>query len=81
MVANTDKPYVRRFAVVGILGVFVIPFIGALVGTLTGWSPWITYGVPSLILFLLTLPLIRAVRHERAHMREAPDAKPGASTT
>lgn len=43
----------------------------------TGWSPWITYRIPSIVLFLSTLPLARAVYSPAARaVRREGDADP-----
>ena len=45
-------------------------FIGALLTGATGWSPWITYGIPLIALFLVTIPLVRAVRRDHAEIHK-----------
>lgn len=71
MASSAERPQARRFNIVGIIGVLVVLFIGVLVRLTTGWSPWITYGVPFIILFLVTLPLALAAGRERAQIRKA----------
>lgn len=68
---STERPQARRFNIVGIIGVLVVTLIGVLLREATGWSPWITYGVPLIILFLGTLSLARAARREGAQIRNA----------
>lgn len=72
MVSASEGPLLRRFKIIGIAGIFAIPFVGALVTGATGWSPWVTYGVPLLILILATLPLLSAARRQQAEIRNAP---------
>lgn len=62
--AKTEGPQLRRFKIVGIVGVFLLPFVGVLLTLTTGWTPWITYGVPLIILILITLPLLLSARRE-----------------
>lgn len=71
LMSSRERPQARRFNIVGIIGVFVVLLIGALAREVTGWSPWITYGVPLIILFLVTLPLVHAARREGMQIRNA----------
>lgn len=77
MVSSTEGSQIRRFKIVGVIGVFVLPLIGVLLTLATGWSPWITYGVPLVIAILATLPLLLAARREQA---EIGNAKPEPNT-
>ena len=69
MTSSAERPQERRFKIVGIIGVLFISVIGTLVSIGTGWSPWITYGIPLVVLFSVTLPLARAARREGMQIR------------
>lgn len=75
MASTPEGPLLRRFKIVGVVGIFALPLIGSLIRGATGWSPWITYGVPVIVLILATLPLLRAARRQQAEMRSA-ESKP-----
>lgn len=68
MVNASEGPLLKRFKFVGVLGVLVIPLLGTLFRLATGWSPWITYGIPLVVLIVATLPLLRAARRQQAAM-------------
>lgn len=68
---KAQGPQATRFKIVGIIGVFVLPLIGVLLTLATGWSPWITYGIPLILLVLATLPLLLGARREQADIWNA----------
>jgi hypothetical protein len=79
MSSTSEGALLRRFKTVAIIGIFAVPLVGVLLKGATGWSPWITYGVPLVILILVTIPLLRAARRQQAEMGGA-EPKPNRKT-
>ncbi|MDI3213545.1 hypothetical protein [Arthrobacter sp. AL12] len=71
MANASEGPLLRRFKLVGVLGLLTISLLGTLIRLATGWSEWITYGVPLVVLILVTLPLLRAAQRQQAGRRNA----------
>lgn len=59
------------FNILGSIGFFIAFLVGGLVRTLTGWSPWIAFGIPMVVLILITLAFAPALnRAVRRYQRE-----------
>jgi di/tricarboxylate transporter len=71
MANASEGPPLKRFKLVGVLGVLAISLLGTLFRLATGWPEWITYGVPLVVLILVTLPLLRAAQRQQAERRNA----------
>lgn len=68
--SDHQKSLVERFKLIMGIGGFILILIGGLVWGATGWSPWITYGVPATLFLLCMLPMGRAILRQHREQRE-----------
>ena len=53
---------VLRFNLIGAIGIVLVILLGGLIYTLSGWSQWVSYGIPSIALILVMLAIAPALR-------------------
>ncbi|MBT8162615.1 MULTISPECIES: hypothetical protein [Arthrobacter] len=53
---------VLRFNIIGAIGIVLVILLGGLIYTLSGWSQWVSYGIPSIALILVMLAITPALR-------------------
>lgn len=69
--SDRQKSLIERFKLIMGIGGFIVLLIGVLLWRFTGWSPWITYGVPGTLFLFCMLPMMRAIlRQNRQQPRD-----------
>ncbi|WP_458112739.1 hypothetical protein M1D88_00815 [Arthrobacter sp. R1-13] len=74
--SDHQKSLIERFKLIMGIGGFIVLLVGILLYGLTGWSPWITYGVPGSLFLLCMLPMGRAILRQHREQQEGDTDSP-----